>query len=720
MARATLDGRAILDGTCEWELRPGVKPCQSEFLMTPEDASALVSGGLKPVTLSISGMDGTASFDFLYVIEDRPGPNRYLKLVRVVDRRWFWDKALVSHSFNMRRNIGVKRVSGGTDSTPEIDPVTPDVWYAPWSLYLGQYPWSARRALEAAWESVQEIEKTTTGVGPGLEIAPEILTLTGQSLPLEDVVLNDPGDVAVARLLSYIPGANVTVTADGTVRVYSEAEGGEQGVIDSMGAEQEDGGHVEFVTNDNIRPREVRIYFETEVEMLFHFEEVATAGTSLARGSGDPWVDNVLPVTDYSLPISGKRPAAQGAWITVSQAIQNWGSIPNWGSLSYDIIRKAIVPYMDLWVGPRIAALGDAANEWGARIAALQQHFRRTFRVNRLFTDRVKEFKPYRLATRDPENGQRSPAVVFQNWAVVASQRFLAAQFAAGADSYAYARNYTGYDANDATKRKPAPAKVSVVDNDQGIIHLDFMVDVHRLNEQYFPSKLDNIPNGKISNGHLAWNAISVGRSVPQLSASHSADIIMTIVPGAPNGKRRLYKLTRKPSDVAAALPASLSAGLSNANGPPVEIYIGAGWETARIAWKDEARPALLRALGVGDSNPGGVLGTGFSDIDPSLVINLGSQASVGDTAASLDAIASSVAASVYAGFADKPEGEKTTSTTHAARIVGFIESVLHRVSPEGETTTTIRTTERKTPLDIFSLLPQSTRNLIFKLAKNT
>lgn len=716
MAECRIDGRPVLDGPVEWALRSGTSPAQADFEMTPDDADALMGGGLSPVTLEF---DGT-KIENLYAIQRRPADNPHTAMVRLVDRRWFWKNRHIEFGMNVRRTVGYKRVSAGL-SPPEIDPVTDDVAYAEWSLKDG-YPWTAEEALKRIWDDVAKAEEEI-GSRPSLEIE---LGSVGSALPIEDLMLHDPGDAALARILSYIPGAQITVRRDGTVHIYNQASGKDTEIFDAMPPEQEGGGHVEFVSYERIRPREVRVLFAPEVELRCDFSEQSTLETvSRAGGLSDRgvYMDNVLPVPDYSLAIKGSRTVAQGTWITVNDAINSWNPVPGFGNLSMNSVRRALVPFLDLWTGLRIAGLADAKNDWGSRVAALQTHFRRTYRIASEIVDRVSQIRAYRIGTIDPVTGTRAPAMAYQNWSVIATQRFLATRLAGGASSFEYATNFEQYpsDGKIGSDTIAAPVRVTVADQDQGILHLDMLIDPYRVHEQILPSKIINIPTGDLGPGGLvAWNAVPTGlTNVPQLAPSHKCSVILTVMPAAPNGRERLVEIVREPGDVSELLPQTLRGGLSDAKGPPLDVFVGPGWETARIPWVDERYEDIRSALGLGESisDAQGLSGM-RTDKVKDLVMNYGDgQAIRNAKAASLDIIASSVAASVYAGFADRPEGSRTAPATHQAAIDGFIEQAVYRVMPSGESTVTVRAMEQVPPLSIEAFLPHSVRKLIFNLA---
>lgn len=709
MAKATLGGKALLDGPIEWRLTPGVTPNQAEFEMERKDAESLVSGALSPVTLKLDG----STFEFLYVIQIVPADSPNTVMVRVVDRRWFWPYVAVDHSFNVRWAKGFRRVKQGFDR-PEIDPVVVRQRYANWSTPTSGV-WGAVTALKEVWKTVQLPEKEATGSAASFKIDPSISKLGEGPLPLEDVILSDGGDAAFKRILDFIPGAEITVDPDGTVRVYSKASGGEKKALDELLPEQVDGGHAELVEYGLQRPRETRIFFTVEPEIKFSFNEAETPNRYAAGAiASKPKFDNVLPIPDYSL-----GGIAQGTWYPIALALTDWGPIPNFGTLTLAVIRRAMVPYMDIFTGARIAGLAAQKADWGPRIGAVEQHFRRTYKIRPDFMQRLRSIRAYRVATIDRATGTRSPAVVFQNWSVVATQRSLSVAVAAGGERFAYATNYEKEPKdNDAitSDSRPAPASVSVVDHDQGVISIEFLPDKFRVHQQFLPSTIDNIPSGRLGSGGIAWNAMELGRKVPELSSKHRVNTILTVIPGGPNNKSRLFRLKRGPKDATKLLPTTLQGGLTSAKGPPLDIIVGPGWATALIAWADAEGSRILNGLGLGD-DPKQIPKDGVNSL-ASLVVNLESRDVGAGTAASLDAIANAVNAAIYASYADRVGGSRTAPATHKAVVDGFIEEIITTLLPDGEASTTATVGEREAPLDLMSFMPVSTRAIILKLAQ--
>ena len=726
MARATLDGHALIDGPLSWKLTAGTTPQEVDLECTADVADRLLSGGLRPVDLRLEtpGQSAPVVVKGLYVLENRPTDNPATRRVRVVDRRWFWPRVHINHSFNVRRNIGVRRVGKGFNIPKQLEQIVPTVRYVLWSLRRGETPWNAEKALEEVWEGVKKSEQDAVGISPSFIIDGNIKKLTGDSMPLEDLELSDDGASALARMLAQIPGADITVAADGNVHVYSIASGLDGQTVGAF-KPSEDGEFIEVVRQARRRPRKVRIYFEPEVELRIDAREEGSRSSvtdPLLPVPGKVVMDNVLQIPDFELTVFG-RSVAQGTWVEIETALNSWGAIQNFGQLTIQSIRRALVPYMDLWTGVRIAALAAVKADWGPRIGAIQQHFRRTYRIQREVVRRMKSIKPIRVGTFDPVSGLRAGAVAFQDFCVLSSQRYIATQLAQGAERYEYAENFDNYpDEGELDEARAAPIKVSVPDPDQGIVRLDFVMDPFRLQEMMLPSKMDNIPSadlgGGLAQGIVAWNATDLGSTkVPELDADHKVIVVLTVQPGAPNSKGRLFRLTRGPNDVAGLLPSSLSGGLGDAEGPTMEVFVRASWETARIAWNDGQSSNILRALGIDPPAAKIKEDVGISSLG-NLCINLDTQDASGQSGASLDAIANSIAAAVYAGFADRPRGTMTTRAEHVDKIVGFIESIEHRLDPDGAATTTFRMAEDRQPLDLMSMMPNSTRLAILRSAR--
>lgn len=705
-SQGSLGGLSII-GSVSWTLSDGTGPSTAEIAVA--GAPELLKGTAAPVDLRMDTRDAEETLiRDLYVLHQRPGSSPEVTVVLAADRRWLWERAHIARRYNMRRTVGVRRV--GASGTPVVDPVVDDVKYHPMSLKDQIRPWRAEEILRDVLNEVMSVERDHSNAAPNI-----VIESSFDSLPVENLEIDDAGPDAVAQVLRFLPEAGITVDPDGTVRVYSRANGQDRRVVEDSGGPTVGHGTIEYIDFRRIRPREVRVLFTTEHEVRFNFVEVGPGGT-VSRRTDDRFMDNVLPLPDFTLTIGG-RTLTRGTWVPINDDLFTaWGSIPGYGSLDIDALRTAMVPYMDLWTPLRLAGLSSPDADWASRIAALQQHWRRTYRINRRWLDRIHTINAYRVATIDPTTGTRAPAPAFADFAYMHSQRSLfvqsGAQIAgAGGDiaDLAVFLNVDGY-ADLIDDAKPAPVRVSVVDRDQGIVRLDYLVDENRIFEMALPSKLDNCPTASIRIGTTtgrpyAFNMIEEGRSsVPELSADHSVAVLLTCTPAYPNDSRQLFALTRKPGDVAALLPSALRSGIGEALGPPMEVRIRPGMETARVAWKDDRATDIERRFGVTE---------GDADISD-LIVNLGA----GDRGASLDAIADAAAARVYAMFADRHLGSKVVRLAAGATVDGFIDSIAHGIDTEGRVQTSIRMSERPSAPDMLAFLPPSVRSVLLKLVR--
>ena len=705
----------------QWQLTAGVKPYEGEFDLRPSDAEALLKGQITPIDLRISnGEKKTILIEGIYALTRGVGENENIAPVLVVDRRWFWSHKHVRRTINIRRTVGSKRQKT-PDTPPELEPLLPEISYAPFSLKDGR-PWTARELLESVMDEILLPEQDMNKACKGYTIDPALGNQL-DNLPIEDLEIDDPGDVALRRVLSYLPEGTVTVLANGTISVRSRADGLEEVVVGEAGPEIVGGGHVQFVSNHRIRPRKIHVLFTREIEVRFDFAE----SDSPTRTKDERFMDNVLPLPDYTLnlksasgePLKGNPVAVQGTWLSFVTALNSWGAPPYQSRLKnaaawFPFIRKSMCPHNDGWTSTQQNGVYDPNADWMGRLGAIQSHYRRTFRINPRWMARIYQLKASRVATIDPTTGTRAPAVAWADYSRLASMRSIRLGWNTG-QSPIYAMNVDSSPASATTTptKPPAPADVSIADHDQGIIHIDLKPDIYRVHEMLLPSKIeiDGKAGGPVAdindrNTAIAFNALGEGHGYPELSATHRAAIVLTAIPAGDNNAKaqQLHRVTVKPGEAAAILPPALARNLDQAQGPELEIRINATIETARIAWVLDRREDIERAFG---------LTSGDLKIDD-LVVNLEGDYSGG---ASLKAIAHAVAARTWAELTDRFHGSKTADLTPGAEVAGNIESVQHELTTGGATQTSIHLPDRLQSIDLFSLLPESTRRIVLRLA---
>lgn len=741
-ATATLGERPLLllgDGV-EWTLREGVMPNIQSFFMAPDDAS-VVAGKAEPVELVITPLEGNpVTVTNLWVLNVSPGPNPFISELTVADRRWFWSYGIVVAYYNMRRAIGVKRLLTNDGELQVAFDRAPDIAYWRWSLVNDTTKFEAVTMLSDVMKKVAQIEKDYWGKSFEVTVDDRIGAQIA-NLPLEDVAIPGlPGDQAVNLAKAFLPEAGVTVNYDGKVVFYSRASRDEEKVVAALIPEIWGEGHTDLVKNAIIRPKEVHVLFTRKVEVRLDFVESAQARgqTVVYEPLGNlRRMQNVLPLPDYQTDGATGRPnpiggqiLPQGTWVEVDDYLRALPALPIkdviW-NLDHDLLQRAFIPQMDLWaalglVGEQPDTFGDLA-PWLARIAALERNYRTTFQINRLWMDRFLSWETKRLATVDVQSGQLGPSLAYGDYCIIASQRAIWRNHAQG-HPLDYAINKSAYPSGDQefldATAIPGPGIVEMVDQDQGILRVDYAMDLNRTYEKVLPSQmeLDSMPTADIlqRTRPIAFNAIISGYKPPRLSASFKLAVIVTAVPASPNGAQQLHRIVVKPEDVAGLLPESAKAGLGEASGPIMEIRIGPGREVARIRWKDDASATIEKIFGLTAVGNSPDEQAAFSKSVSDLCLNEGP--TDGKAGASLNQIARAEAAAVYASLSDRYEGSMTGYMNGGVHLAGWMSELTHQYKPNGVTTTRL-TLPREVPrFNMLSFLSSSERAVLLRLAK--
>ena len=256
------------------------------------------------------------------------------------------------------------------------------------------------------------------------------------------------------------------------------------------------------------------------------------------------------------------------------------------------------------------------------------------------------------------------------------------------------------------------PARVSVVDADQGIISLEYASSPYGLYHEVLPGNYENGPSGDIANAkrkNVAFNATSQAtKSAPmQLDGDFRLAVVMTIIPGSPNSKAQLQKIRIRPGQIQQLLPSSLKFNLSDAAGPPMAVRIGPGVETARTVWSDNRAAQIFSLVGLGNAPAA----AGVED----LVVNLSPDSSR-STGASLNRIALAEAARIYGSLADRFQGQ-ASMTIQPMEPAGSLSEVIFELDKEGVGTIQLGLPDKFDPLNFFALLDSSTRAMVLQLA---
>lgn len=724
-AQATLGGHKLLKSKpAKWTMREGVFPNIERFDLAPDDARALAAGQ-GPYSLVLEPPEGEGvQVTNLWVLSVEPGPDPRISTVEVADRRWFWSfKHVGPRHYNMHRGVGTKRLFAA-DQFVQNYSLAPDVQYWPMSLVGGKRKYGASDVASDVFTAVSLIEKKFHGSTFTAKFD-DRLGKTTKNLPIEDVMIDDAGDMAIQRAVGYFPEAGVTVDYDGTVYVYSKIGGDEAQIVAALMPEMRGLGHTDLVDNNKIRPGEIHFLYTRRNELRFDFtEDTSAASSTTPQGDNGEarFCENVAPVPDYQLTL-GSTVYVQGTFLTMNQLFNGWGTIPIQGitrQLDHDLVQRAFVPGMDLWEALGIFGDRDASHNanWIGRIGTIQRHYRRTFRINRRWVDRMMDLEARRITTVDPVSGQKGPARAYGDYCIIPSQKYRWRNVLLG-KSQDFAINKTAYPTTgilDSTA-EPSPATVTIEDADQGIVHVDYEVDPNRNREMILPSKmvLSSMPTGDItqSSRPIAFNAVIQETDPPRLSPSFKLCFVVTASPAVPNTEQQLHRVVIKPAQVLSLVPDQAKPSLTRANGPIMEVRIGSNVECARYQWKDSESGTIEQMFGMGDAigdDPASQ--AAFQKKCDALCVNLGDSSL--QTGGSLTAIALAHAAAIYASLTDRYEGEMTGYMNGNVHLNGYATEIEHQITPDGAATTKVIMPPQIKQMNMASFLDSNTRQAVF------
>lgn len=713
----------LLRSSIVWSFRSGVKPVQHRFELVPQDAATILAAR-GPLTLNIVSDSGILEVKHLWALRAAETDDPAISAILVADRRWIWEYKHVVRRFNMRRRVGVYRTKPSEHDVVELSKLVDKFAYAPFSLLDPSKgtKWTAGDALANVITEVANFEKKESGTRFRL-IYDKGVESRLEDIPMEDLELNDAGDAAIAKVLAYLPQLGLYVDAKGDVHIYERSSGQEASVIAAVGGAVDAGvwgTSATLAKYENTRPREIHVLFTREMEVRFDSFEPTDRQTS-TEVIDQRKMTNVLPVPDYTLRKPNGEGVNQGTWIDVADALAS----PTWAipvPLTFRKLQQAMVPYIDLWAG--IAKIGLAAPDqnWAARVGVLQQHYRFSFQLPRRWVDRTLQIRPYLVGTVNYVGGQRAPSQVFCDYTIIGGQRSFVKFREEGIDAPKYAGNITGYPVGAISETsKPAPARVEIVDDDQGIIRYDFSVDPSRLREIVLPGKMieETIPSEDPTLAGSFWNAVGAGGSIPTMEPRFRSAVILTLTPAGPNNNQQYHRVIVKPSNAKGMLPPAAASKLASAKGPIMEVYVGPKIETARFQWPYGENPDDVRAVEACFGIPH-VLddttedGKALSQRVTRLCVN---RATGGNTkrGVSLESLAFGYAAKIWAGEADRYVGEKSGSMVVSALPAGNIDEIRHEIRPDGAVLTNVSMPEDVPQFELAQFLGSQERAVLFR-----
>jgi hypothetical protein len=388
----------------------------------------------------------------------------------------------------------------------------------------------------------------------------------------------------------------------------------------------------------------------------------------------------------------------------------------------------------------------DKEGNVALRVQALREHFRRTYRINPRYTQRIREFKNVRAALLDPVQGTRALAGVWGQACVVPSGKgYLMApsredEFRGfmyrNLDYYTQTQdgregepddegNPTTIGAGVTAQHPPAPAKVAILDQDLGIVRIEWLLNPAGTEAAIIPCNVvseDKPTKAKVATRDLGAQdeepmgpGLRVGTNGLWLSAKLEMSVMITVIPAAPNSKSQFYKREIPPRALSGVMR---KFKIQRGRGPDLEIYIPPGELTARYAWDTdaEATESLAIALGVKDPpepKPGdknfGVLYPSFDPMPGYVLVNESRE---------LVAHATAVAAEYFVSFADAYAGTAAIRMQDNAKDMGLVGnmtslSIRANAAPSNKVMAYHEYPGNLKPYDRHAALPASAQHLI-------
>ena len=770
-AKVTLGGVALVAHTgVTWRFQTGVAPYQTVMTAYKKDwDDRLESQRGQALELVIEDARGASmTIKQVWILHQLPSSGPNVVSFVVSDLRWRWPYRLVSRDYNIPKKTGNRTA---LQSVPVEQQVTVDEYqYRAYSLN-DKKRWTSKDAIE---DILKELDKADdipgspgSGAGGGYKIDSFPIDSGSEEdgqFTIQNVMLRDQGDVALARMLGYVPGAEVWIDPDGKATVIdgTDLDATERYVKD-LPPVTWDGETSVTVERRYIRPKDVFVYYQREIEMLLEYSDDYTGGTSADPPQNAPYLENVLPTTDPETTLSEYDPEINqitprenvppgtwvevGKWLVSMNEIRPTGSLPwtfetialHWQTGNLDAVLGGTGIYME-----HDGSIEEERNRDNVamRIQALKTHFRQTFRLSRRYTERLRDLQPVRAALLDPVTGARAPASVWGQACIVPSKKGLLVSSHKDAEKVGYFRNIdmlkpSREQNKNIIETAAGPTRVIILDQDLGIMRIEWIASPYGTVESITPCNLVNNGNQPaVPQRNLAVQddqPVGVGMRIEEgtneikLSPRLTFKVLLTVVPCAPNNLDQFYQRRVTSGDVADIFRNEFR--IQGGVGPQMHIFVPPGELTARFAWKDdkEARQTLETVMGIVDqptpenSQTGGSGGAG-GNADSSDEENGGLKGFVLTNAdPEIKQHSQAVAAEALVPFADAVQGRVAgVMPDKGLKIVGNMSGAMVHVAaaPSAKVSVLHEFPGQQKLVSRMAMLPESARHLILGTIK--
>lgn len=736
-ARVMLGG-VPLAGTSDitWRFQTGTQPyvaTMSAHRLQWEQLRSRIRQKMDLVIVDARGKKATIQDLNIYHELPSESPHRHSFLV--ADLRWKWPYQLIARDYNVAKRSGDRTAVG---NVPFEGTITVDKYdYRPYSLNKGQR-WTARAIVEDLLTAIVGKKGFKIESWPVKdEENPE-----NGSLSIQNLMLRDSADVALSRVLGYIPGAEMYIDSDGKVRVFDASDFSQSDkYYRGLPPSTWDGDAIRLVEKRHIRPRNIVLHYQREVEALFDYQD--DFGETVTPPNPDAlYVENVIPTVEPITEFEEFEPEGDTftlrdvgagtfvefrAWLDKMREITDHSSF-EW---TFKTIALGWAPgKLEELLGVQWDGVDDSTEfaNIAMRVEAIKQHFRQTFRINRRYAERLRDILPYRVAVLDTVTGARAPAAVWAEACLVATAKGGRIFSRTDPDRGSILRNIYIPEVEEGksiAEEPPSPALVEIVDPDQGIYRLNWITSPYGTVASVIPSNLvDEFGSfatvtrdlSKQLRFSMGVGIKAAGRANGRLLRNRWRHLaLMTIVPAAPNNKRQFYRHIVKSEEVAKLYKGQYR--IKGGIGPDLEVFVPPTEMTARYRWVDDkkAKDTLTRLLGLDseDPNEAGLKDDpDTKDVDESQMN--GFELVNGERELKNHALA--YAAELLAAYSDGYQGRIVTAMGDGEpELKGNVISATIRVgsAPGAKVTATHEFSGQQRPISRFGLMPQSVRELV-------
>lgn len=723
--KVTIGGYVVLAGQPVSIVRRfGPNPSQLALRLPAASADSLTASAGRDVgyQLLITGVaDETLSSGPWYWANQQPTESPQVGAIVFEDRRRWWGSRYLNRSYNLRRRVGFERaVPVGQEGNFATEQVVPDVAWRQRTLIDGVRPWTALEILEDVLVSVD----------PDAPIVYDDSVGEVEIPPVDDVVITGYGNDAVSQALRQLPELTVTITAAGAIKVYSRAAGLREDEALARQLEPHVKGSSALLVQDlaPVCPPEVHVLFQIEAEVRVDALEgnKVSQGSSVGGVQPEPPVSepertmsNVVVVPDYEIDIDGQT-VVQGTYANWDGYRRALGNAPTGVPVETVDFQRAAIPGSSVMQSfAEIGKLGETDDNWPIRIEALAGAYRKLYRLPRAWVDSSIAIKPTRVATVDQQTGARAPSIVLADHFVIPSDKARIRQGETGEDWVQLGRNVAGWTPALDADTIPAPARVSVEDEEQGIVRFNFLTDPWGESALVLPSQINvlrvpvSAPRKSQDSRAVAMNAVIDIGVLPRLADDHAIATVLTMIP-VPDTEARMYRVVVRPEDVRSKLPPEVFSVVSRARGQIQEIGISPGNDqTARIPWSEQAAPAIEKLF----LAPNGIRP---DELQPYVVNDAPRTNVANDRGASngpsLRIIAEAVAVRRWSTFARHLQGTLVSGQRagFGLELGGYAETIVSDLTTTGARTT-ISYSAQLPLYDWQTILDPGTRALLFR-----